>query len=126
MKQVIYEIDGSYGLLVKSSHYPNEVVATRKGSPLLVGVKTERKLKVDFVDVEFPDMDNVENELPANQRNTHQNGTLLPVAQGESGLRHSQSRAFLSEDGMPQPAEFFYLQTLLLLFNTPKSFVFRR
>ncbi|CAM9020293.1 unnamed protein product [Wickerhamomyces anomalus] len=107
MKQVIYEIDGSYGLLVKSSHYPNEVVATRKGSPLLVGVKTERKLKVDFVDVEFPDMDNVENELPANQRNTHQNGTLLPVAQGESGLRHSQSRAFLSEDGMPQPAEFF-------------------
>ncbi|CCH45212.1 glucosamine-fructose-6-phosphate aminotransferase (isomerizing) [Wickerhamomyces ciferrii] len=105
MKQVLYEIDGSYGLLVKSSHYPNEVVATRKGSPLLVGVKTEKKLKVDFVDVEFPD-ELPNNEAPING-NTHQNGGLLPVAQGDSGLRHSQSRAFLSEDGIPQPAEFF-------------------
>lgn len=102
MKQVLFEINGSYGLLAKSTHYPNEVVATRKGSPLLVGVKTEKKLKVDFVDVEFPD---VETPLP----NTNQSGDgLLSAAQaGDGGLRHSQSRAFLSEDGMPQPAEFF-------------------
>jgi glucosamine--fructose-6-phosphate aminotransferase (isomerizing) len=101
MKQVLLEIDGSYGLLVKSTHYPNEVVATRKGSPLLVGVKTERKLKVDFVDVEFP-------EAPEQDISSYQdyNG-FLPVAGNDSGLRHSQSRAFLSEDGMPQPAEFF-------------------
>jgi glucosamine--fructose-6-phosphate aminotransferase (isomerizing) len=105
MKQVVFEIDGSYGLLVKSVHYPNEVVATRRGSPLLVGVKTEKKLKVDFVDVEFPD---VQDELSSTQmeKDGSQFG-LLPVAQGDSGLRHSQSRAFLSEDGMPQPAEFF-------------------
>lgn len=29
------------------------MVATRRGSPLLIGVKTRQKLKVDFVDVEF-------------------------------------------------------------------------
>jgi glutamine---fructose-6-phosphate transaminase (isomerizing) len=34
-------------------HYPNEIVAARRGSPLLIGVKTARNLKVDFVDVEF-------------------------------------------------------------------------
>lgn len=28
-------------------------MVARRGSPLLIGVKTERKLKVDFVDVEF-------------------------------------------------------------------------
>jgi glucosamine--fructose-6-phosphate aminotransferase (isomerizing) len=28
-------------------------VAARRGSPLLIGVKTDRKLKVDFVDVEL-------------------------------------------------------------------------
>ncbi|GMF47731.1 unnamed protein product [[Candida] boidinii] len=39
--------------MVKSVYYPNELVATRKGSPLLIGVKSEQKLKVDFVDVEF-------------------------------------------------------------------------
>lgn len=53
-KQVLYELEGSYGLLVKSIHFPGEVCGTRNGSPLLVGVKTERKLKVDFVDIEFP------------------------------------------------------------------------
>lgn len=52
-KQVLHELEGSYGLLVKSYHYPGEVCGTRKGSPLLVGVKTDKKLKVDFVDVEF-------------------------------------------------------------------------
>jgi glucosamine--fructose-6-phosphate aminotransferase (isomerizing) len=40
-------------MILKSTHFPNEMVATRRGSPLLIGVKTAKKLKVDFVDVEF-------------------------------------------------------------------------
>lgn len=90
-KQVLYELEGSYGLLVKSSHFPGEVCGTRKGSPLLVGVKTERKLKVDFVDVEFPE----------NQDN-------MAINTPEANLRTSQSRAFFAEDGIPSPAEFFF------------------
>lgn len=92
-KQVLYELEGSYGLLVKLSHFPGEVCATRKGSPLLVGVKTERKLKVDFVDIEFPE---------------NQDTFVTPhVNGGESNLRTSQSRAFFAEDGLPTPVEFF-------------------
>ncbi|RLV85055.1 Glutamine--fructose-6-phosphate aminotransferase isomerizing [Meyerozyma sp. JA9] len=102
-KQVLYELEGSYGLLVKSTHYPGEVCGTRKGSPLLVGVKTDRKLKVDFVDVEFPDT----TEQAVNHNvNTQKDLGLLPVAQGDN-LRTSQSRAFLSDDGIPMPVEFF-------------------
>lgn len=102
-KQVLYELEGSYGLLVKSSHYPGEVCGTRKGSPLLVGVKTEKKLKVDFVDVEFPE--NAPEVRPA-ASSSNELG-LLPVAPGESNLRTSQSRAFLADDGIPMPVEFF-------------------
>lgn len=40
-------------MIIKSTHFPDEIVATRRGSPLLIGVKAEKKLKVDFVDVEF-------------------------------------------------------------------------
>ncbi|CAK9439193.1 uncharacterized protein LODBEIA_P34170 [Lodderomyces beijingensis] len=106
-KQVLHELEGSYGLLVKSYHYPGEVCGTRKGSPLLVGVKTDKKLKVDFVDVEFESQG-------AQQPNGHLpliNGTssadlgFIPVAPGD--LRTSQSRAFLSEDDLPMPVEFF-------------------
>ena len=59
VKTVLKELEGSFAFVFKSSHYPNEVVTARRGSPLLIGVKTEKKLKVDFVDVEFagPDSD---------------------------------------------------------------------
>ncbi|EGW31472.1 glucoseamine-6 phosphate synthase [Spathaspora passalidarum NRRL Y-27907] len=103
-KQVLYELEGSYGLLVKSVHYPGEACGTRKGSPLLVGVKTEKKLKVDFVDVEFPES-NAESPLLQHGANGQDLG-LLPVAPGD--LRTSQSRAFLSEDNIPMPIEFFF------------------
>lgn len=107
-KQVLFELEGSYGLLVKSTHYPGEVCATRKGSPLLVGVKTDRKLKVDFVDVEFPEQSQQQQQFSILDESQQQqkNLGLLPVAHGEN-LRTSQSRAFLSDDGMPLPVEFF-------------------
>ena len=53
VKAVLKELEGSFAFVFKSTHYPNEVVTARRGSPLLIGVKTEKKLKVDFVDVEF-------------------------------------------------------------------------
>ncbi|ODV92809.1 hypothetical protein CANCADRAFT_49100 [Tortispora caseinolytica NRRL Y-17796] len=122
---ILRELQGAYGLLIKSVHYPGEVIATRKGSPLLIGVKTEKKLKVDFVDVEFPEM---ALSAPHSARTNGSNGTsgrpaingrtpgypptigfthesLLPPA--VDSLRHSQSRAFISDDGAPIAVEFF-------------------
>jgi glutamine---fructose-6-phosphate transaminase (isomerizing) len=57
VKLVLHELEGSFAFVFKSSHFPNEIVMARRGSPLLIGVKTEKKLKVDFVDVE-----NIESE----------------------------------------------------------------
>ncbi|KAH3899741.1 uncharacterized protein SCDLUD_004027 [Saccharomycodes ludwigii] len=118
-KQVLMELEGSYGLLCRSSNYPGEVIATRKGSPLLIGVKSDRKLKVDFVDVEFPDNDGKVPEEPipsktigtsslaSNHVNDTERNLFTPLAVNETALRYSQSRAFLSEDDIPIPIEFF-------------------
>ena len=57
VKAVLKELEGSFAFVIKSSHYPNEIVTARRGSPLLIGVKTDKKLKVDFVDVEFAGQD---------------------------------------------------------------------
>jgi len=46
------QIEGAYAVVVKSRHYPTELVATRRGSPLLVGVKCEG-LTTDHIPVEF-------------------------------------------------------------------------
>lgn len=53
VKTVLKELEGSFAFVFKSVHFPNEIVTARRGSPLLIGVKTEKKLKVDFVDVEY-------------------------------------------------------------------------
>lgn len=106
-KAVVKELQGAFGLLMKSVHYPHEVIAARKGSPLVVGVRTAKKMKVDFVDVEYSE----EGALPAEQAS--QNVAIKKSAPGllappdKSLLHRSQSRAFLSDDGVPQPAEFF-------------------
>ena len=65
IKTVLKELEGSFAFVFKSSHYPNEIVTARRGSPLLIGVKTEKKLKVDFVDVEFPSVEAAEKNIDA-------------------------------------------------------------
>lgn len=100
VKLVVTELVGAFAFIFKSKYFPGEVVATRRGSPMLVGVKSSKKLKVDFVDVEFgsPETDKL-NEEDA--------GLLSPVDPAHPKIRRSQSRAFLSEDGTTQPIEFF-------------------
>jgi glutamine---fructose-6-phosphate transaminase (isomerizing) len=110
-KAVIKELQGAFGLLMKSVHYPGEVIAARKGSPLVVGVKTQKKMKVDFVDVEYSQEGDA---LPAEQASQNvamkKSNALLgaDLAPPDKSLLHrSQSRAFLSDDGVPMPTEFF-------------------
>lgn len=38
--EVLSKCEGAYGLLLKSAHYPGELVACKRGSPLLLGIKT--------------------------------------------------------------------------------------
>ncbi|KAJ8103271.1 hypothetical protein POJ06DRAFT_66422 [Lipomyces tetrasporus] len=137
LKLILVEIEGSYGILVKSSHYPGEVIAARNGSPLLVGIKSERKLKVDFVDVEFPDInveavaDNVTHEFNPRLVLPRGNGLGLPDGSNSlmvpglnNDLRHSQSRAFISDDGMPIPTEFFLASDLAAVVEQTKKVIF--
>lgn len=110
-KAVIKELQGAFGLLLKSVHYPHEVIAARKGSPLVVGVKTAKKMKVDFVDVDYAEESGPYKALPAEKASQHlavkKTAASLLAPPDKSLLHRSQSRAFLSDDGMPQPAEFF-------------------
>jgi glutamine---fructose-6-phosphate transaminase (isomerizing) len=106
-KAVIKELEGAFGLLLKSVHYPNEVIAARKGSPLVIGVKSAKKMKVDFVDVEFNDEGAALSAEQASQNLALKKSNNLLAPADKSLLHRSQSRAFFSEDGQPMPTEFF-------------------
>ena len=98
--------EGAFAFVFKSIHYPDEVVICRRGSPVLIGVKTEKKLKIDFVDVEFSGP-NAGDEGLAELSPSGNSLTVPTTSAGANKLVRSQSRAFLSDDGMPQPIEFF-------------------
>nr|ABL89163.1 L-glutamine D-fructose 6-phosphate amidotansferase [Volvariella volvacea] len=104
IKAVLKELEGSFAFVFKSKHFPNEVVTARRGSPLLIGVKTDKKLKVDFVDVEFAGQDSNDARVDTLQPTSPTSLLAPPVNQK---VLRTQSRAFMSEDGLPQPIEFF-------------------
>ena len=43
--------EGAFALAFKSKHFPGECVATRRGSPLLVGIKTKTRLATDHIPI---------------------------------------------------------------------------
>lgn len=109
-KLVVKELEGAFALLIKCVHFPGELIATRQGSPLLIGVKTEKALKTDFVDVEYAVQKN--SQLPLGSGKAKSSALLsvpgLADRLGGMDLRKSQSRAFLSDEGVPMPTEFFF------------------
>jgi glucosamine--fructose-6-phosphate aminotransferase (isomerizing) len=125
---VISQLEGAFALIFKSKHFPNQLVVTRRGSPLLIGVKTDKKLQMNTLDVDY------EPSSPAGQRlHKADSGFMSPLlgkvaalsisakrnsgsdaqfmapnAVVESSHAHSFShpRVFASEDGKPIPIEY--------------------
>ncbi|XP_035641511.1 glutamine--fructose-6-phosphate aminotransferase [isomerizing] 1-like isoform X2 [Oncorhynchus keta] len=44
-------LEGAFVLVFKSVHYPGEAVGTRRGGPLLIGVKSDHKLSTDHIPI---------------------------------------------------------------------------
>lgn len=50
---VISQLEGAFALLFKSIHFPGEIAACRRGSPLLIGVKSESQLSTNSIPIVF-------------------------------------------------------------------------
>jgi len=47
------QLEGAFALLFKSTHYPGELCATRRGSPMVIGVKCADQLAANHIPVMF-------------------------------------------------------------------------
>ncbi|KAL9898133.1 glutamine--fructose-6-phosphate aminotransferase [isomerizing] 2-like [Glossina fuscipes fuscipes] len=47
----IQHLEGAFAVAFKSRHFPGECVASRRGSPLLIGIKTKTRLATDHVPI---------------------------------------------------------------------------
>uniref|UniRef100_A0AC35G8A7 Glutamine amidotransferase type-2 domain-containing protein n=1 Tax=Panagrolaimus sp. PS1159 TaxID=55785 RepID=A0AC35G8A7_9BILA len=59
VETTIQQLEGAFALAFKSRLFPNQLVATRRGSPLLVGIKSASRLSTDHVTVNFSNARNV-------------------------------------------------------------------
>ncbi|CAG9763170.1 unnamed protein product [Ceutorhynchus assimilis] len=51
VENVVQQLEGAFALCFKSKHFQGECVATRRGSPLLVGIKTKTRLATDHIPI---------------------------------------------------------------------------
>ena len=58
VEKAIQQLEGAFACAFKSRRFPGEIVATRRGSPLLVGIKTKHGLDTDYIPVQYSAEDN--------------------------------------------------------------------
>lgn len=53
VEKTVAQLDGAFACVFKSTLFPGECVATRRGSPLLVGIKAESALESDHIPIQW-------------------------------------------------------------------------
>ncbi|CAJ0586718.1 unnamed protein product, partial [Mesorhabditis spiculigera] len=53
VETVIQQLEGAFALAFKSSRFPGQLVASRRGSPLLIGIKSKSRLSTDHFPVSY-------------------------------------------------------------------------
>ncbi|XP_019940911.1 glutamine--fructose-6-phosphate aminotransferase [isomerizing] 2 [Paralichthys olivaceus] len=53
VERVIPQLEGAFALVFKSRHFPGDAVSTRRGSPLLIGVRSEHELSTEHIPVQY-------------------------------------------------------------------------
>lgn len=78
VEQVTQQLEGAFALVFKSVHFPGEAVGTRRGSPLLMGVRSDHKLSTDHIPVLYGSTGKDKKACPSLPR-TDQDTCLFPV-----------------------------------------------
>ncbi|KAK6298745.1 glutamine--fructose-6-phosphate aminotransferase [isomerizing] 2-like isoform X1 [Coregonus clupeaformis] len=53
VERVIQQLEGAFALMFKSRYFPGEAVATRRGSPLLIGVRSKDELPTEHIPIQY-------------------------------------------------------------------------
>uniref|UniRef100_A0AAR2JXL4 glutamine--fructose-6-phosphate transaminase (isomerizing) n=1 Tax=Pygocentrus nattereri TaxID=42514 RepID=A0AAR2JXL4_PYGNA len=62
VERVIQQLEGAFALVFKSIHFPGEAVVTRRGSPLLIGVRCQYKLSTDQIPIQYNSGEDIQNK----------------------------------------------------------------
>lgn len=131
VKAVCKQLEGAYALIFKSSLFPNQVVATRRGSPLLLGIQHARIVDNHVFETipSSPALSGapwVANHLLKQSATAHKLGVSSPIMQDmRASLKSVQTESaeyFLASDAaaiIEHTRNVIYLEDSDLLHITP-------
>ncbi|KAG5263303.1 hypothetical protein AALO_G00263400 [Alosa alosa] len=94
VERVIQQLEGAFALVFKSSHFPGEAVATRRGSPLLIGVRSQFELPSEHIPIQYNSAPyfSVLHDGPKASRGPGTLSELEPIARIQEGVQERNSR----------------------------------
>ncbi|GIY40701.1 glutamine--fructose-6-phosphate aminotransferase 2 [Caerostris extrusa] len=110
VEQVIQQLEGAFALAFKSKHYPNECVATRRGSPLLVGIKSKTHLATDYIPILYS-KDLEKQKQDENEGSDIRSHPTTPLPLGTlqaQGIHRSDSTTEFHPIGENKEVEYFF------------------
>ncbi|XP_041363135.1 glutamine--fructose-6-phosphate aminotransferase [isomerizing] 1-like isoform X2 [Gigantopelta aegis] len=83
VEMAIQQLEGAFAMTIMSTHFPGEIIATRRGSPLLIGVKSVAKLTTDHIPV-FYSKDTCNKSVLSNIEDQRTSGFVSAQPRNES------------------------------------------
>ncbi|XP_022247295.1 glutamine--fructose-6-phosphate aminotransferase [isomerizing] 2-like isoform X1 [Limulus polyphemus] len=110
VEQAIQQLEGAFALVLKSTKYPGQCVATRRGSPLLVGIKSKNNLATDYIPVLFSkDSENkMKPEGDPKDREDHRPCLTSTIPTTTAGMKRSESTTEFCPLGEDKEVEYFF------------------
>ncbi|MBN3280963.1 GFPT2 aminotransferase, partial [Polyodon spathula] len=119
VERVIQQLEGAFALVFKSIHYPGEAIATRRGSPLLIGVRSKFDLSTEEIPITYNNSHSKleNNEKDANRKQRlesltclHSVGDLKAVeyyfaSDASAIIEHTNKVIYLEDDDIAAVAE---------------------
>ncbi|XP_076318123.1 glutamine--fructose-6-phosphate aminotransferase [isomerizing] 2-like isoform X2 [Tachypleus tridentatus] len=110
VEQVIQQLEGAFALAFKSVKYPGQCVAARRGSPLLVGIKSKTHLATDYIPVLFSKESEKKKkpEGDPKDREDHRPCHSSTIPANTAGLKRSESTTEFCPMGEDKEVEYFF------------------
>ncbi|KAF7249268.1 Glutamine--fructose-6-phosphate aminotransferase [isomerizing] 2 [Varanus komodoensis] len=117
VERVIHQLEGAFALVFKSIHYPGEAIATRRGSPLLIGVRSTSKLSTEQIPILYRtcNIENVKNICKTQMKRLDSSTCLHAVgdkavefffaSDASAIIEHTNRVIFLEDDDIAAVAE---------------------
>ncbi|KAJ8281566.1 hypothetical protein COCON_G00040850 [Conger conger] len=108
VERVIQQLEGAFALVFKSTHFPGQAVATRRGSPLLIGVRSQFELSTEEIPIQYNNAPGSTPQTTPSNDNAGVAGHLPDGVQVRNRQNRKDSAVALHSVGDGKAAEYYF------------------